>query len=449
MVVVEREEKMSEVFKIFLKQGIGAPSTPVVKPGDAVFRGQVIAVLDPAKLSVDLHSSVTGTVEEVTDNFISILKTGEVDESFVKLNQSGSVAEIVRRAGILGLGGAGFPSYIKMATKLNEEGYIICNAAECEPVLEHNLHQIRENPKGLLDAMTIAMEATGAGKGIIGIKFKHRDDIKLLTGTIKELGIKHIRVLPLRNVYPVGEERALIRDTINQLLGTTQLPSEANAVVFNVETLYAIGDAVRDGKPLIDKFVTVAGELKGLDPASSKVIRVPVGKKVGAIIDEFGGLNKDIGEILLGGPYTGKRGSKEDYLTKTLGGIIVTKPFKTINKEPIGVIQCACGPLFNRLEQVVESMDGTLVGHEICKNAVENNGTFKCKDPGNCPGQAEKVLALKKQGAKHVIIGHCTDCTNTVMGSAPKLGMEVHHITDHVMETMDRPHMRYYDETQL
>ncbi len=440
---------MSELFKIFLKQGIGAPPQPVVSPGEAVRRGQIIAAMDPARLSVDLHSSVTGTVGEVTESYISILGSGESEDDFLGIDRSGSAADILRKAGIVGLGGAGFPSYVKIGTKLSPQGYIICNASECEPVLEHNLHQIRENPKGLLEGMRIAMEATGAGKGIIGMKFKHRDEIRQLTGTLKTLGIRDIRVLPLRNVYPVGEERALLRDTINQLLETTQLPSEADAVVFNAETLYAIRDAVLDGKPLIDKYITVAGELNGLEPGAARVIRVPVGKNIGAMLDSFGGIRESMGEILLGGPYTGRRGSREDHLVKTLGGIIVTKPFQTIGKQPLGIIQCACGPLYDRLEQVAASMDGTIVGHEICKNAVENKGTYKCMNPGNCPGQAEKVLALKKLGAGHVLIGHCTDCTNTVMGSAPRLGMEVHHITDHVMETMDQPLIRFYDESLL
>lgn len=441
---------MSEQIKIYLKQGIGVPPSAVVQVGDNVRRGQLIAKADPEKLSVDLHSSVQGTVEEVTPDYISISADDVQDFSdYVKLDTTLPIKDIVRNAGIVGMGGAGFPSYVKMGTALTKEGYIICNAAECEPVLEHNMHQIRENPKGLLEAMTLAMESTGAGKGIIGIKLKHRAEIKLLTQAIKEFGFSHIRVLPLRNVYPVGEERALIRDTINRLLGTTQLPSEANTVVFNVETLFSIRDAVVLGKPLIDKLVTVAGEINGLQMGEAKVIRVPVGKNIGAIIEQFGGLKDGYGEILLGGPYTGRRGSVQDHLMKMLGGVIVTKPFDQIHGETIGIIQCACGPSVPRLNQISETMGGTIVGHTACKNLVENRGAVKCQNPGNCPGQAEKVLELKKLGAKHILIGHCSDCTNTVMGSAPKLQMEVHHATDHVMKTVGKRYIREFDLDQL
>lgn len=441
---------MSETIKLFLKQGIGVPPVPKVGAGEKVQRGQVIAKMDPAKLSVDLHSPVTGIVEAVTEQAI-VIKADEVQDldDYVRLDTDLPAAEIVRNAGIIGMGGAGFPSYVKMGTKLSSEGYIVCNAAECEPVLEHNMAQIRENPKALLEAVAIAMRSTGAGKGIVGIKLKHRDEIKLLTSALKEEGIKNIRVLPLRNVYPVGEERALLRDTINRLLDTTQLPSEADAVVFNVETLYAIREAVVNGKPLIDKFVTVAGELNGLAKGESRVLQVPVGKSIGSIIDAFGGAKDGVGEILLGGPFTGRRGSRDEHLTKNMGGIILTGVFDQISGGKIGLIQCASGPGIARLEEVALSMNAEIVGRQACKNLVENKGSFKCKNPGNCPGQAEKVLELKKLGADHVLIGHCSDCSNTVMGSAPKLHMEVHHVTDHVMKTMGKKVIRNFDEAQL
>ena len=134
------------------------------------------------------------------------------------MEEGKDVAETVRRAGILGMGGAGFPAYVKLGTDLHKGGFILCNAAECEPILEHNMTQIMEETDALLDGMRIAMEATGADKGIIGIKLKHKEEIKHINGILKEKGIKDIRVLPLRNIYPVGEERALVRDTINVLI---------------------------------------------------------------------------------------------------------------------------------------------------------------------------------------------------------------------------------------
>lgn len=436
-----------KIVSLSLQQGVGARPTPIVAKGDAVKRGQVIAEAIPDKLCVPLHTSVTGVVREITDDFIVIEQTEETQD-FEKLNLEGSVAEIVRAAGLIGLGGAGFPTYVKLGTQLQKGGYLICNAAECEPVLGHNLFQMEQDIEGLIDGMHISMESTGAEKGIIGMKLKHKGVIKKITSFLKEKGITDIRVLPLRNIYPVGEERALIRDTINQLLPPGALPVEANSIVMNAETLYAVRDAVRFGKPLIDKWVTVAGRLRDIPKNEVFIKEYPLGTSIQEIIDEFGGVVEPVGEILLGGPYTGRRALLSQSLSKTTGGVIVTDEFDRQEKK-LGIIQCACGPLEPRLREIAASMGSEVVAKTICKNAHEKNGTYKCQDPGNCPGQAEKVLELKKAGACAVLIGHCTDCSNTVMGSAPKLSMDVHHATDHVLKTMGMPYIRSYDEDQL
>lgn len=317
---------MGRQFKFFLKQGVGAPPTVSVNKGDAVKRGEVIADCDPEKLSVPLHTSVTGKVIDVQDDFILVEQTDTSDD-YVKLEAGKDDAETVRRAGILGMGGAGFPAYVKMGTELKPGGYILCNAAECEPILEHNMDQIMAETDALIGGIRIAMESTGAEKGIIGIKLKHREEIKHIVGYLKENKIKDIRVLPLRNIYPVGEERALVRDTINQLIPPGGLPAEANAVVFNVETLCAIYHAVKDLKPCIDKYVTVAGKFKKFKNKGEKeIIHIPYGMLVEDIIEDFGGLDEPVGEILIGGPYTGRRSDDYTAIYKLYGGVTATEP---------------------------------------------------------------------------------------------------------------------------
>ncbi|MDQ0507982.1 Nitrogen fixation protein rnfC [Aedoeadaptatus ivorii] len=440
---------MGKEFKFFLKQGVGAPPEPVVEKGDSVKRGQVIADYDPEKLSVPLHSSVNGKVKEVHEDYI-LVEQGDKSDDFIKLEPGKDDAETVRKAGILGMGGAGFPAYVKMGTKLEEGGYILCNAAECEPILEHNMLQIMEETEALIGGIQIAMKSTGAAKGIIGIKLKHKEEIKHINKFLKEKGIKDIRCLPLRNVYPVGEERALVRDTVNVLLEPGALPAAANCVVFNVETLCAIYEAVEHHKPMIDKYVTVAGKFKKFKKKGEKeIIHIPYGMMIEDIIEDFGGIDEPIGEILIGGPYTGRRMLENSAVYKLYGGITAVEPFAEA-KGPLGIIQCACGPAKERLYEIAQSLGQEPIGYRVCKNAVEqNNGTYKCKDPGNCPGQAEHVLHFKKEGANSVLIGHCTDCSNTVMGSAPKAGLEVHHATDAALRTMGMPVIRKYDESQL
>lgn len=428
-----------------LRQGIGAQPGVVVQENDAVQRGQVLAAAQPDALSVPLHASVSGTVVAITETQIHIEPDGH-DDSFLPLDDAGPVWKTVQNAGLLGRGGAGFPTYVKLKTELEPGGYVLCNAAECEPVLRHNLHQIDHETEKLIAGMRIAMDATGAEKGIIGIKLIHTQQIKRLTSYLKEQKIPDIRVLPLRNLYPVGEERALIRDTLNQLLPAGALPVEANSVVFNVETLIGICEAVTERKPAIDKWITVAGRLRGIAEGVSEVLRVPVGTQVKDILRRFGGIAEPYGEILLGGPYTGRRGSPEDAVQKMTGGILVTVPFAQ-EAGPMGIIQCACGPLEGRMREIAASMGvSEITGYEICKNATPQKVGYKCEDPGHCPGQAEKVLGVYRAGAKAVLIGHCTDCTNTVMGSAAPLGMRVLHVTDAVMDTMCLARTRWMNE---
>lgn len=439
---------LGKLYKTGIRQGIGAPPIPVVKEGDAVKRGQVICEEIADKLSVPLHSPVTGVIREVTDQYVLIEETEDHDkERFEKIERCGEIWESARKAGIIGMGGAGFPAYVKLKGKLRPEGYVLCNASECEPVLSHNMYELENELEKIVGGIRLAMESVGAPKGIIGIKFKHRDIIRKITSYLKENNIKDIRALPLKNVYPVGEERALIRDTLNILLPAGALPSEANAVVFNVETLSAIYEAVTIGKPSIDKYVTVAGRLKGIPEGEVRIINCPIGTSFTDIMEEFGGRTDDEGEILIGGPYTGHRLNENETVTKTSGGLIVTGPFRKAEGK-LGIIQCACGPVKERLLQIAESMGADeITGYQICKNAVEGKGgTYKCQNPGHCPGQAEKVLALKREGADEILIGHCTDCSNTVMGSAPKLGLTVNHATDHVLRTMGMDVIREYKE---
>ncbi|MDI9502762.1 MAG: proline reductase-associated electron transfer protein PrdC [Tissierellia bacterium] len=418
-----------------LRQGIGAPPVPVVQVNERVQRGQVVAEAVPDALSVPLHAPVTGKVCEVNEQTIRIEPEGQA-ESYLPLHTDKPAWQVVKDAGLLGRGGAGFPAYVKLQTQLEPGGYVLCNAAECEPVLRHNLAQMMEETDKLFSGMQIAMQATGAEKGIIGIKFKHKDVIKHLTAYIKEQNLPHIRVLPLRNRYPVGEERALIRDTVNQLLPAGALPVQANCIVFNVETLTGIHEAWVEKKPAIDKWITIAGRLNKLAPGETEVRIVPVGTRIADLVEDYGGIHEPHGEILLGGPHTGLRAGPDAAVQKMTGGMIVTGPFPQV-EGPLGIIQCACGPSEERMKEIAASMGAEeITGYEVCKNATPQKVGYKCEDPGHCPGQAEKVLGIRKAGAKAVLIGHCTDCTNTVMGSAPMLGIEVWHCSDCVMDTM-------------
>ena len=143
----------------------------------------------------------------------------------------------------------------------------------------------------------------------------------------------------------------------------------------------------------------------------------------------------------MGGPFTGKRTTLEAPITKTTGGLIAAECFMK-GPDQIGLLICACGAGKERMEELAESLGSKVVGTQYCKQAQKVNGSLKCENPGRCPGQVQKVMALKKAGAKAVLISNCTDCSNTVMSCAPKLGLAVYHCTDGALRAVNHKLIR-------
>ena len=320
---------------------------------------------------------------------------------------------------------------------------MIVNAAECEPILGHNIAAIEKDPAQLIRGLQIAMEVVKAEKGIIAIKEIHTEAIERLQQALTD---ERIRIVKLPNLYPMGEERAIIRETLGVLLGVESLPSEAHAIVINAETTCRIQEAVDLKKPLIDKNMTVAGKLKGNKDLIRIFEDVPIGISVGEMFEQAGGLADSYGELIMGGPFTGKRTSPDAPVIKTTGGLIAAECFLK-GPEKIGLLVCACGADKERLEQIAESMGSKVVGVEYCKQAHPVKSSLKCENPGRCPGQVQKVLALKKAGAQAVLISNCTDCSNTVMSCAPQLGLTVYHCTDGALRAVNAKLVRRIRET--
>ena len=277
---------------MLLKQGaVGKPCEAIVKKGDKVKRGQLIAT--PTGLGANVHSSVSGEVVDINDEMIVIKPDAEQPKSFVKISK-GTNLEMIKEAGVIGQGGAGFPTYIKIYNGQEDKpvldhGYILVNASECEPGLAHNIQQIDEDPEALLRGIHYLMDIAGADKGIIAIKKKHRETIEKLDALLKDDPAIERHLLP--DIYPMGEERAVVRECLGIELEPDKLPSAANAVVINSETVYSCVAAIEDRKPLIDKWITVRGMIEGGNEAHV-FENVPVGTSVQALIDRAGGLMK-------------------------------------------------------------------------------------------------------------------------------------------------------------
>lgn len=364
-------------------------------------------------------------VLEVTGNAVIVRADDVQPKDYVPLTAQAPL-ECIRQAGIVGLGGAGFPTYQKLAVPFSHGGVVIANASECEPILNHNIDALEKDCRPMIRGLQLAMDLVHADKGVIAIKAIHGDAVRTLQQAIADDDRLALHFLP--NIYPVGEERAVVREVLGTLLDVGSLPSKAGAVIINVETLQRMAEAVDAKKPLIDKDLTVAGKLNG--PEVQIFHDMPLGMAVSDVLERAGGLGKEYGELIMGGPFMGKRTTLDAPIVKTTGGIIATETFLP-GPEKIGLLVCACGADEKRFREMAASMGSAVAGVAFCKQDHEvKPGVRKCDNPGHCPGQVQRVMTLKKEGAQALLISNCTDCTNTVMACAPQLHLPVYHCTD-------------------
>lgn len=442
--------------QILLRQHVGAPCAPCVEVGTDVKKGTLIA--KPTGLGANIFSSVYGKVVEIKEDRIVIEPAAEQPDEFepIDVPEGASKLDMVKAAGVVGMGGAGFPTGIKLGINLAEtemaeldpeinpelpagfkleNSYILINAAECEPGLEHNIKQIEEQCEKVVTGVKYCMEITNADKAIFAIKKKNQKAIKILQKALESEPAISMHLLP--DIYPMGEERAVVRECLGVNLTPVQLPSAARSVVVNLETVARIAEAIDEKKPCITKNVTVRGKLVGGN-AAHVFMDVPVGVSVGELIERAGGIDGKYGEIIMGGAFTGKSTDVDAPITKTTGGIIVTVEFPDLHGATMGVLVCACGGNEDRMREIAEKMNSKVVSVCKCKQAIETKpgAPLKCLRPGNCPGQVKNNMQFKKDKCEYIIIGNCSDCSNTVMASGPKMGLKVFHQTDHAMRSV-------------
>ena len=448
--------------QILLRQHVGAPCAPCVEVGTEVKKGTLIAT--PTGLGANIFSSVYGKVVEIKEDRIIIEPAAEQPEEFVPIDvpADASKLDMVKAAGVVGLGGAGFPTGIKLGINLAEvaferdkmnaeinpelpedfeldceRGYILINAAECEPGLAHNVAQIMEQTDKVIAGVKYCMEITNADKAIFAIKKKNKEAVLKLMDAIKDEEGMSLHLLP--DIYPMGEERAVVRECLGINLDTTQLPSAAKSVVVNLETACKVAEAIDEKKPCMSKNLTVRGNIKGGN-AAHVFMDVPVGISVGELIEMAGGFEKpdEVGEVIMGGAFTGRAAELDEPITKTTGAILTTYRMPDLTDKKVGLLVCACGGNEARMRVIADKMHGEVVSVARCKQAIENKpgAPLKCLRPGNCPGQVKNNMQFKKDGCEYVIIGNCSDCSNTVMASAPSMGLKVFHQTDHVMRAV-------------
>ena len=311
--VIEPEAGMEYVFPV--AQAGGAPAKPLVKKGDRVLRGQIIAELG-GFISANVVCSVSGTVVNIeprmtvmgTMSDSIIVKNDGLDESvpgfgeerdLEKLTKE-EVIQIVKDAGIVGLGGAGFPTHVKMAPK-NPDAieYILVNAAECEPYLTHDYRVMMERPEELIGGVKVFLHLFPKAKGIIGIENNKPQAIAKLTEMVKDE--PNIEVKPLLTKYPQGGERTLIYACTGREINSTMLPADAGCIVDNVNTVAAIYRAVVKSVPLISRVVTITGDAI----AEPQNVEARIGTSYDVLIAACGGFKKEPQKLISGGPMMG------------------------------------------------------------------------------------------------------------------------------------------------
>ncbi|MBQ9983164.1 MAG: electron transport complex subunit RsxC [Lachnospiraceae bacterium] len=300
-----------------LSQHIGAPAVPIVKKGDKVLVGQKIAEAG-GFVSANIHSGVSGTVKAIESrmtvsgnkvNAIVIENDGLFEEIDFSQNikpleemYREDVKEAIKEAGIVGMGGAGFPTHVKLSPK-NEDAIdtIIVNGAECEPYLTSDYRRMMEVPEKIVTGLQIVVNLFDHAKGIIAVEDNKPDAIKKLRELTKDM--ENITVNAVKTKYPQGAERQLIYANTGRQINSSMLPADAGCIVHNIDTIVAIYNAIIEGRPLYERIVTVTGDAVN-DTAN---FNVRLGTNAQELIDAVGGFNiEDPGKIISGGPMMGK-----------------------------------------------------------------------------------------------------------------------------------------------
>ena len=297
-----------------LSQHIGAPAIAAVKKGDHVLKGQKIADAG-GFVSAPVYASVSGTVKALEKHFnptgsnvdcIVIENDGEYKEAEaapVKPLSEMTRDEILTRigdAGIVGMGGAGFPTRVKLSPKEPDKiEYIIANCAECEPYITADYRRMLENTEELVSGMRVILSMFEHAQGIFGVEDNKKDCIEKLQEAIKDE--PRMKVCALQTKYPQGAERQLIYALTKRAINSTMLPADAGCIVDNVETLIGIHNAVINGRPLTERIVTVSGDAVE-KPGNFKVL---LGTNHRELIEAAGGFKREPEKLISGGPMMG------------------------------------------------------------------------------------------------------------------------------------------------
>ncbi|MBN2544933.1 MAG: electron transport complex subunit RsxC [Spirochaetes bacterium] len=392
-----------------VNQHLGTPAEIIVKEGQEVEEGQLIAKAN-GFISSNVHSSIPGTVIKIEERFTSIGKRSKVVVIQLKgeFKKSGKILQLVdwrskskdflldkiKEYGIVGLGGATFPAHVKLSIPKDKKvDTFIVNGAECEPFLTADHRLMIDKSEDLLEGISIISTILENPKVYIGIEENKKDAIKRLK--ILSSNKYNIKIVPLRVRYPQGDEKQLIKAITGRIVPAGKIPLEINTVVHNVSTVIAIKEAIVNDKPLIERVVTVTGS--GIK--EPKNLKVKVGTPVKEVINECGGLKPGVKKVIIGGPMMGfAQMDLEVPVTKACSGILAFTDeelsFYKTDSICINCGRCVISCAFGLMPTYINK----LLKYKKFKEVIDA-GLLNCKECGCCswvcPAQIPLVQNFK------------------------------------------------------
>ena len=409
-----------------MSQHIGAPCSPTVKKGDRVLVGQTIGDTD-AFVAAPILSSVSGTVVEVgaretipgsKDTCVVVENDGlyEKDPSWaprtdIDTLEPAEIVKIIRRAGIVGLGGACFPTAVKLSPPPDRAiRWLIVNGAECEPYLNCDNRLMREQSDALVQGLQLCLRLFPDAQGVIAIESNKPDAISTLQTAVTARKDKKLQITATTVKYPQGAEKMLIYSITGQKIPVGALPADVGCIILNVRTLHAIWDAIVNGTPLIDRIITVTGDAI----ANPKNIRVPLGTSIRELVDAAGGFKEPPAKVLSGGPMMGTSMRSIDVpVVKGTSGILALTESACLYEPESSCLRCARCVDACPMGLVPSTLDHMVRKREYVP--FEADGGMNCIECGSCTyvcpsrrfltqtcreGKAVILAERRKKGAK-------------------------------------------------
>lgn len=384
---------------VSVAQHLGAPAVPVVKVGDTVKTGQVIA--EPGGfISAFVHSPASGVVKSIAPRadiagkmvpHIEIAVEGDEWVEGVDLSDNlvtaiptdrQAVLDKIKNAGVVGLGGATFPTHVKLNPAPGSKAEcLIINGAECEPYLTSDYRIMVERPKEIVIGAAIMQQVLGGCRCVIGIEENKPEAIKIMTEAVNQLGYDNITVQPLRKRYPQGGEKQLIDAVMHRQVASGGLPISVGAVVQNVATSLAVYEAVQKNKPLISNVLTITGDCLPVEKQHNYLYRI--GVPLSYIAEYAGGIPEGAAKLVSGGPMMGKAIANPDAATlKGSSSILYLSEASTKREAESACIRC--GRCADACPMGLEPflLKRLTVAHDL--EGLEKNAVQDCIECGCC-----------------------------------------------------------------